>query len=439
MEPYGTFGRSWELQKYYAAMTEPQYMPVIGYPKAWTPGTNGVLKGPAVLLDVKTVGRPGQVQGQAQGRHRPRARRTGPADRVRSRRPRGSLEADLDKLVMAPEPGVRRPANPQMQDMAARQQLQQAVGKFLKAEGAGVILEPGRGKIGTVFVSSGGSRVKGAEMPRPGDRRRDRALQPHRPHPREGRPGHARGRGPGPLHGRRPAGHNIVAEIPGADKKLKSEIVMLGGHFDTWHAGTGATDDGGRLRRRCSRPCGSSRRWASSRGAPSAWPCGTPRSRASSARAATSPTTSTTGPRRRRRPEYDKLAGLLQLRQRQRQDPRHLRRRATAPSCPSSRSGSSRSATSAPTTVTLRNTGGTDHLPFDAVGLPGFQFIQDDLEYDTLTHHSNMDVYDHLSRPDLMQAATVMAWFVYNAAMRDEKLPRKYFDPAAPAPAAAGG
>jgi carboxypeptidase Q len=83
-------------------------------------------------------------------------------------------------------------------------------------------------------------------------------------------------------------------------------------------------------------------------------------------------------------------------------------------------------------TVTLRNTGGTDHLSFDGVGLPGFQFIQDDLEYDTLTHHSNMDVYDHLSRPDLMQAATVMAWFVYNAAMREEKLPRKFFDPNAP-------
>jgi Zn-dependent M28 family amino/carboxypeptidase len=82
--------------------------------------------------------------------------------------------------------------------------------------------------------------------------------------------------------------------------------------------------------------------------------------------------------------------------------------------------------------VTLRPTGGTDHLAFDGVGLPGFQFIQDVLEYDSLTHHSNMDVYDHLSKGDLMQAATVMAWFVYNAAMRDEKLPRKYFDPDEP-------
>jgi len=85
-------------------------------------------------------------------------------------------------------------------------------------------------------------------------------------------------------------------------------------------------------------------------------------------------------------------------------------------------------------TVAHRNTGGTDHLSFDGVGLPGFQFIQDTLDYGTITHHSNMDVYDHLSRPDLMQAATVMAWFVYNAAMRDEKMPRKFFDANAPAP-----
>ncbi|TRZ87338.1 hypothetical protein D4R89_09810 [bacterium] len=85
------------------------------------------------------------------------------------------------------------------------------------------------------------------------------------------------------------------------------------------------------------------------------------------------------------------------------------------------------------TTVTARTTGGTDHLSFDSAGLPGFQFIQDDLEYETLTHHSNMDVYDHASRGDLMQAATLMAAFVYNAAMRDEKLPRKFFDPSSPA------
>lgn len=77
------------------------------------------------------------------------------------------------------------------------------------------------------------------------------------------------------------------------------------------------------------------------------------------------------------------------------------------------------------TTVTIRNTGGTDHLAFDAVGLPGFQFIQDPIDYGTRTHHTNMDVYDHALKSDLMQAAVIMASFVYHVAMRDEKLPRK--------------
>jgi hypothetical protein len=76
-------------------------------------------------------------------------------------------------------------------------------------------------------------------------------------------------------------------------------------------------------------------------------------------------------------------------------------------------------------TITLMNTDGTDHLSFDAVGLPGFQFIQDPLEYETRTHHSNVDVYNHLVEDDLKQAATIVAAFVYNASMRDQKLPRK--------------
>lgn len=81
-------------------------------------------------------------------------------------------------------------------------------------------------------------------------------------------------------------------------------------------------------------------------------------------------------------------------------------------------------------TLTIDNTGGTDHLAFDAVGLPGFQFIQDEIEYETRTHHSNMDSYERIQPEDMKQAAVLMAAFVYNAAMRDEKLPRK----ALPAP-----
>ena len=76
-------------------------------------------------------------------------------------------------------------------------------------------------------------------------------------------------------------------------------------------------------------------------------------------------------------------------------------------------------------TLTLLNTSGTDHLSFDAIGLPGFQFVQDRLEYNARTHHSNMDTYDRVQRDDVVQQATVAAVFAYNAAMRDDKLPRK--------------
>lgn len=76
-------------------------------------------------------------------------------------------------------------------------------------------------------------------------------------------------------------------------------------------------------------------------------------------------------------------------------------------------------------TISIQNTGGTDHLPFDAVGLPGFQFIQDPLDYSSRTHHSNIDVYDHVQEGDLMQAAAILASCVYDAATRPEMLPRK--------------
>jgi hypothetical protein len=88
------------------------------------------------------------------------------------------------------------------------------------------------------------------------------------------------------------------------------------------------------------------------------------------------------------------------------------------------------------TTISIRNTGGTDHLSFDAVGLPGFQFIQDPLDYESETHHSTMDTFDHAQAPDLMQAAAVIATVVYDAANRPEMLPRKELPKPSAAPAA---
>jgi len=431
MEPYGTFGRSWELLKYYAAMTSPQYMPIIGYPKAWTPGTDGVLKGQAVLLQPKTLADLDKYKGKLKGAI---VLLQGEQDLPISFDPMASrlLDSDLEKLVLAPEPGARRPMTPQMQDMAARQQLQQAVNKFLKEEGVGVIIEPGRGKDGTVFVSSGGSRAKGAEMPAPAIviavehyNRIVRILQKDVPVELEVE-----------VQARFTAddlpGTNIVAELPGADPKLKSELVMLGGHFDTWHGGTGATDDGAGCAVafeavRILKALGVQPRRTIRMAMWDAEEQGFVGSRGYVTNHFYDRT------KKEKKPEYDKLSAYFNFDNGSGKI-RGIYAQSNSAVVPIFQAWLEPIKDLGAATVTLRNTGGTDHLPFDGVGLPGFQFIQDTLEYGTLTHHSTMDVYDHLSRTDLIQAATVMAWFVYNAAMRDQKLPRKFVDLNVPPP-----
>jgi len=431
METYGTFGRSWELQKYYAAMLEPQYMPIIGYPKAWTPGTNGVLRGPAILLSAKTVADLDKYKGKLKDAI---VLVQGEQDLPISFEPMAPRlsEADLEKLELAPEPGVRRQGASPMQEMMARQQLQQAIGKFLKAEGAGVVIDPGRGKDGTVFVSSGGSRVKGAEMPVPAIaiateqyNRIVRILLKDVPVTLEVE-----------VQARFTAddlpGTNIVAELPGTDPKLKSEIVMLGGHFDTWHGGTGATDDGAGCAvafeaMRILKALGVQPRRTIRMALWDAEEQGFVGSRGYVANHFYDRV------KKEKKPEYDRLAAYFNFDNGSGKI-RGIYAQSNSAVVPIFEAWLEPVKDLGAETVTYRNTGGTDHLSFDGVGLPGFQFIQDGLEYGTLTHHSTMDVYDHLSRPDLMQAATVMAWFVYNAAMRDQKLPRKFFDPNAPAP-----
>jgi carboxypeptidase Q len=230
-----------------------------------------------------------------------------------------------------------------------------------------------------------------------------------------------------------------VAEIPGTD--LKDEIVMLGGHMDSWHSGTGATDNAAGVSvamevvrilkaldfkpRRTIRIAlwsgeeegllgsaayvkehfgqveGGGNRGGGGGGGPNA-----PK------------------PKVTIKPEYEKFAGYFNL------DNGtgkirgvYLQGNEAARSVfrpwltPFKEMGAS--------TLSISNTGGTDHLSFDGIGLPGFQFIQDVVEYDSRTHHSNQDVYDRIQADDMKQAAAIMAAFVFNTANRDEKLPRK--------------
>jgi Zn-dependent M28 family amino/carboxypeptidase len=244
-----------------------------------------------------------------------------------------------------------------------------------------------------------------------------------------------------------PMQYNTVAEIPGTDKK--DELVMVGAHLDSWHSGTGATDNGAGsvvmmevmriLKALDVKPRRTIRiaLWSGEE---------------QGLLGSQNYVQQHFGSRPPLdEPDYKGMPTLL----RREAGPVTLKAEQAKVSAyfnVDNGSGKIRgvylqeNAAEAPlfeawmqpfkdlgmTTLTMRNTGGTDHLSFDAVGIPGFQFIQDPLDYDTRTHHSNMDVYDRLQADDLKQAAVIVASFVYNAAMRDATLPRKPIEKALP-------
>jgi hypothetical protein len=237
-------------------------------------------------------------------------------------------------------------------------------------------------------------------------------------------------------------GFDTIAEIPGTDPKLKDEVVMVGGHLDSWASGTGATDNGAgtlvsmevmrilnalkvkpRRTIRIGLWTGEEQGLFGSSGYVKLHFGNIPLS---------------TAPDQMKLPEWmRKPAGPIELKPEQ---PKisgyfnvdngtgkilgiYLQQNAAVR--PIFEQWMEPLKDLGVTTITMRNTGGTDHESFDAVGIPGFQFIQDEMDYSSRTHHSNMDVYERLQPADLAQAATVEAIFVYNTAMRDQMLPRK--------------
>ena len=229
-------------------------------------------------------------------------------------------------------------------------------------------------------------------------------------------------------------GYNTIAEIPGTD--LKDEVVMLGGHMDSWHAGTGATDNAAgvavcmeavRILKALNLQPRRTIRVALWSGEEQ----GLFGSRAYVAEHfgafTTNPTTApgtTAQSTLQKKPDYEKLSayynldnGTGRIRGVYLQGNEAVRPLFRQWLAPFREMGAQ--------TLTISNTGGTDHLSFDAIGLPGFQFIQDEIEYDTRTHHSNMDVFDRVQADDMKQASVIMAAFIYNTAMLNERLPRK--------------
>ncbi len=438
------FGRSWELKKFQAHMIEPVYAPLIGYPKAWTPGTNGIIRAEAVPVEITTEADLEQFKGKLKDKF---VLTVPPRDVEAHLVPQGKRYTDeeLANLYKVEEPG----ANP-FDQMRRRQgfpnrQLQRKIADFFVSEGVAAVVDAGlRGDGGTVFVASGGDFRKDAPQVAPSvtlateqyNRIRriiDKKIKVI-------------------LEMEVQADYltqemndlNILADFPGTDKK--DELVMLGGHFDSWHAGTGATDNAagcavameavrilkaaGLQPRRTIRIAlwggeeegllGSSAYVNEHFASRPPMPAGIERGSAEfmkwmQVRRETPPTL---------KPDYPKLSaywnydnGTGKIRGIYLQGNEEVRPIFEVWLAPFKDMGA--------TTLTIRNTGGTDHQSFDGVGLPGFQFIQDELEYDTRTHHSSADVFDRIQRGDVMQSAVIMASMVYHTAMRNEMLPRK--------------
>jgi Zn-dependent M28 family amino/carboxypeptidase len=235
-----------------------------------------------------------------------------------------------------------------------------------------------------------------------------------------------------------PMAYNTIAEIPGSDPRIKDEIVMLGGHMDSWHAGTGATDNAAGVAvameaARIIQSLGLKPRRTIRVALWSGEEQGLLGSQAYvkqhfgemkggdmfSMMAGSEKTLQFV-----KQADYEKLSAYYNL-DNGTGKIRGVHLQGNAAVAPIFRAWLEPFKEMGATTVTLSNTGGTDHLSYDRIGLPGFQFIQDEIEYDARTHHSNQDVFDRIQADDMKQAATIMAAFVYQTAMMDEKIPRK--------------
>lgn len=465
-ENCGPVGKGWTLKKFSALAIEPKAFPLIAYPKAWSPGVKGAVRGQAVYLQARTEADLEQYKGKLKGVFvlvsdivPARAHFTGEANRL----PDSTLLKLSNASPFDPR-GGRRPQN--MFDSTAIQRFLQNAqfaakkAEFCQKEGAVMLLDGARGDYGTIFVAqasvpSAPKSLQDMFGPRQAAYSADApAILPQVSVASEHYNRMIRMIQKGQkvklemsleVEFTKPdSGFNVVAEIPGTD--LKDEIVMVGGHFDSWHAGTGATDDGSGSGAtleavRILKAAGLQPRRTIRVGLWHAEEAGLLGSatyvakhfgeRKSGDRLAMmmgmgGGGTLTTTPDHAKLSVYfnhDNGGGRL----------RGVYLQGNEATRPIFRVWLNAFGDPTAQTLSNSNTGGTDHLSFDAVGLPGFQFIQDPMDYDTRTHHSNMDVYERLQEDDMKQAATMMAFFLYNASTRDEKFPRK------PVPTPPGG
>ncbi|RDC57575.1 M20/M25/M40 family metallo-hydrolase [Pedobacter chinensis] len=438
LEAWGTFGKGWQVDKYYAATTVPFYHPIIASPKAWTPGTNGPVKSEVILIKADSVSDLAKYKGKLVGKIVMMDQGTPLTSGLK---PDFSRYADSTLAQMAAaKPAAagadrQRPAGGPMADRMAQmmkmREIRAAMSAMLVEEKVALILTYARGGQGTFFTSNGASYALDAKPVSPELEVAAEDFLHILRLLRAGKTVEVEADIKTSFYDQDPQGYNVIAEIPGTDKKLKDEVVMIGGHFDSWHAATGATDNaaGSAVMMEAMRilkaidfkPKRTIRiaLWSSEEQ-------GLFGSRGYVAKHFGDPKTMALTPDQKKISAYynlDNGTGKI----------RGVYLQGNAAAGPIFQNWLTPFNDLGATTVTINNTGGTDHQAFDAVGIPGFQFIQDPADYNTRTHHSNMDTYDRLVEDDLKQSATIIASFVYNTSQREAQIPRKEL----PAPQAA--
>lgn len=433
LDAWGEFGKGWDLEKMYLAITAPYYKPLMAWPKTWTTGTNGLKKANILLIDAKDTITVLNYKGQLKGKliiidQSTTYKQSFKADAIRY------TEEDLAKMASATLSAGGRvaQATDTVQQRRMREQMTRNGGaraliilkEMAKEEGAvGMLTAAPRNHDGTIFSQGGGS-YKATDA----DNFLDMALgiEDYNTILRLAKSGtevKMETEVKTKFQTNDLQGYNVIAEIPGTDPLLKDEVVMIGAHLDSWQAGTGATDNAAGSSvmmeaMRILKAVGANPRRTIRIGLWSAEEQGLLGSRGYVKKTFMDATTN------KPNVAHDNFSGYFNI-DNGTGKIRGIYLQGNEDCGPIFKSWFAPFVDLGAATVTISNTGGTDHLSFDGVSLPGFQFIQDPIEYDTRTHHSNMDVYEHLIEDDLKQIATIVAAFAYNTAQRDDKLPRK--------------
>ena len=427
IEPWGSWGQGWDLERFSVEMTAPTYERINAHPLAWTPSTNGVVAGEPLIVMVRTPADFEQYRGKLRGRivmsGRPafptqESRRGDPVKRFTTEE-LAKKEAVIDP-TKDPDGGGTTTYQDEEKDWLASLERGRAITKFFKDEGVAALLQPSSRQNGVLSVQGSYfpdptinpptfviAREQYGRIMRLVDRKipvkLELSLQTK---------SNADG-----------TGSNVVGEITGSDPKLRDEVVLLGGHFDSWHAGTGGADNaagcvamvealrilkavGARPRRtiRVALWDGEEQDYYGSIGYVK--------------KHYGDPMTIHLKPAHAKLSAYYNLDnGSGRIRGIYLQGNEAARSIFEDYFRPFAYLGAR--------TITTLNTGGTDHMAFEAVGLPGFQFIQDPLDYNSRVHHTNLDVFEAISEEDMKVNAVIIAAMAYQTAMRDERMPRK--------------